>query len=69
MVQSKELGKALRRMPTALLMGQGHCRSLFVHAGMLPGLLAQLELHIGKQAEPEDLLQNLNALAEGIIRL
>ena len=50
----------------ALLKGEGDCRTLFVHAGLLPGLLTQLQLHRTEEASPEELLQDLNGIAEGL---
>ena len=65
-IQDYPLGKALRHSQVALLKGEGDCRTLFVHAGMLPGVLTQLQLHRAEEASPENLLQDLNDLAEGL---
>lgn len=63
--QDFDVGKALRQSPVALLKGQGRCTTLFVHAGMLPGLLTALKLHRTEEASPEELLQDLNSKAKG----
>lgn len=38
---SQPVGKILRNRRTAVVVGDGHCRTLFVHAGILPGLMVQ----------------------------
>lgn len=63
--QDHDVGRALRKSPVAVLEGQGKCKTLFVHAGILPGLLAQLQLHRTEEASPEQLLFDLNAMVKG----
>ena len=63
-LQDYPLGKALRQSQVAIVRGEGECKTLFVHAGILPGLLSQLQLH-----RAEELLQDLNDLAAGTFHL
>ena len=68
-MQDFDIGQTLRGLPVAVLRGEGGCKTLFVHAGLPPGLLTQLELHRTEMASPEELLQDLNDAAKGKYKL
>ncbi len=68
-LQDYPLGKALRQSQVAIVRGEGECKTLFVHAGILPGLLSQLQPHRAEEGSPEELLQDLNDIAAGSFHL
>ena len=60
-MQDAEVGRALRSKPVTAVVGEGACRTLFVHAGLQLGQLTQLQLHKPLQGEKgEELLGFLN---------
>ena len=55
------MGRALRSKPVTAVVGDGACRTLFVHAGLQLGQLTQLQLHRPVEGEKgEELLEFLN---------
>jgi len=62
------VGKALRNKPVAVVAGEGACQTLFVHAGLLPGQLTQLQLHtLSEELSGHELLNVLNNEALGAL--
>ena len=60
-MQDADVGRALRIKPITAVVGEGACRTLFVHAGLQLGQLTQLQLHKPLQGEKgEELLGFLN---------
>ncbi|KAL3163181.1 hypothetical protein ABBQ32_009587 [Trebouxia sp. C0010 RCD-2024] len=63
----EDVGSVLRQRPVAVMLGQGTCKSLFIHAG----LPLQLMLEVAQQAssfEPDILLEKLNTLVQGAVQ-
>ena len=60
------MGQALHTWPVALLQGSGPCKTLFVHAGLQPDLLTQIEAQqAGHSLTPGELLDTLNSMVRG----
>ena len=67
-MQDAEVGRALRSKPVTAVVGEGACRTLFVHAGLQPGQLTQLQLHRPMEGgKGEDLLEFLNVETLGAL--
>eukprot|EP00873_Tetraselmis_striata_P044889 jgi/Tetstr1/465153/TSEL_009876.t2 len=61
---SQPLGRFVRRRQTAAILGDGNCRTVFVHAGVLPGVLAQQGMKQGAIGP-----QLLDALNQGMAQV
>eukprot|EP00803_Ostreobium_quekettii_P009037 evm.model.scf_1653.2 EVM.evm.TU.scf_1653.2 scf_1653:11234-17196(-) len=58
------LGDAVRGLPVAQVLGEGPCRTLFVHAGLTIQMLQPFNISTGQQgppSAPEDILALMNA--------
>lgn len=68
-LQSNPVGAALRAREAAVIAGEGQCRTLFVHAGLLPAMLQEAAGAAGlgdaKAATPEQLLAALQQTVSG----
>ena len=68
-LQSNPIGAALRAREAAVVAGEGQCRTLFVHAGLLPAVLqraaGEAGLNDAMAATPEKLLAALQQTVSG----
>ena len=64
-VQDHAIGRALRARAAAVILGQGHCKTLFIHAGLSPQMLQTLVEHSQASQSPTALLKTLNNLVTG----
>lgn len=58
------MGVTLRQRPTAVILGQGQCKTLFIHAGLPLPLLLSLVQGVDKP-EPQAVLHKLNEVMSG----
>lgn len=58
------MGVTLRQRPTAVILGQGQCKTLFIHAGLPLPLLLSLAQGVDKP-EPQAVLHKLNEVMSG----
>ena len=64
-MQGNAIGGALRQRQAAYILGQGVCKTLFIHAG----LPLQLMLDVMQQSsssEPDRIVDKLNTLVQGV---
>ena len=65
-MQGNAIGIALRQRQAAYILGQGVCKTLFIHAG----LPLQLMLNVIQQSsssEPDSIVDKLNTLVQGAL--
>ncbi|KAL0042325.1 hypothetical protein WJX77_009183 [Trebouxia sp. C0004] len=60
------IGITLRRRPAAVILGQGQCKTLFIHAGLPLQLLLNLVKSLDKP-EPDAILAKLNEVVSGAV--
>jgi len=65
LLPSQPLGRLLRNRLATAVLGAGQCRSLFVHAGVLPGILGQQGVQ--RSAIGVELLVALNRAMHGLL--
>lgn len=63
-MQGSTVGSTLRQRSAAVILGQGLCKSLFIHAGLPLQLLLQVLQQLSRQ-EPIDILDKLNLMLKG----
>ena len=63
-VQGSIIGITLRQRPAAVILGQGQCKTLFIHAGLPLHLLLSLVKSLDKP-EPDAILAKLNEVVSG----
>ena len=63
-VQGSIIGITLRQRPAAVILGQGQCKTLFIHAGLPLHLLLSLVKSLDKP-EPDAILAKLNEAVSG----
>ena len=63
-VQGSRIGALLRRRSTAIILGQGLCRTLFIHAGLPLKLLRLVQTQTIN--EPDAILAKVNQLMTGL---
>ncbi|KAK9817102.1 hypothetical protein WJX72_009591 [[Myrmecia] bisecta] len=68
MQPGSETGDLLLSRPTAVVLGSGACRTLFVHGGLVPELLDLASQGEASASTPEALLAQLNVLMQGALR-
>jgi len=64
-VQGSNIGLTLRQRPAAVILGQGLCKTLFIHAGLPLQLLLSLVQGLSKP-EPDAILAKLNEIMTGM---
>ena len=65
-MQGNAIGGSLRQRQAAYILGQGVCKTLFIHAG----LPLQLMLDVMQQSsssEPDRIVDKLNTLVQGVL--
>ena len=63
-MQGSIIGITLRQRPAAVILGQGQCKTLFIHAGLPLQLLLSLVKSLDKP-EPDAILAKLNEVVSG----
>lgn len=63
-VQGNDIGSALRQRPAAYILGQGVCKTLFIHAG-LPLQLTLQVIQQSSSSKPDRIVDELNVLVKG----
>lgn len=65
-MQGSAVGSVLRLRPVAVILGQGACKSLFIHAGLPLQLISEV-VQQSSSSEPNDVLDKLNTLVKGAL--
>ena len=65
-MQGSAIGSALRQREAAYILGQGVCKTLFIHAGLPPQLMLDV-IQQSSSSEPDSIVDKLNTLVQGAL--
>lgn len=65
-MQGNAIGSVLRQRKAVVVLGQGLCKTLFIHAGLPLQLLLEV-IQQSSSSEPDSILDKLNTLVQGAL--